>query len=247
MRWSFSLMKNRLPGAFLIGLMGLSGCSGLADMSEMGHPPRMTRTSDPTQAPEYRPVTMPMPPLQPPPTEVGSLWRPGSRAFFKDQRASQVGDLIKISVVIADNAAVTNNTSASGSGSENFGIPSLFGFQGKALSSSSALDTSSSSANTATGTISRNETVTLSLAGTITQVLPNGNFVVVARQEVRVNGELRQLMVSGVVRPQDITEDNTVTHDRIAEARISYGGRGQLSKLQTPRYGQQVLDSVLPF
>ncbi|MBO1324647.1 flagellar basal body L-ring protein FlgH [Acetobacter sp. TBRC 12305] len=242
--------KHRLPGAVVAGLLCLTGCSGLADLSETGHPPRMTKTSDPTQAPDYRPVTMPMPPLQPPPTEVGSLWRPGSRAFFKDQRASQVGDLIKISVLIADNAALTDNTSAAGSGSENFGIPSLFGFQGKGIShltSSTALDTSSASANTAAGTIRRNETVTLSLAGTITQVLPNGNFVVVARQEVRINGELRQLMVSGVVRPQDITEDNTVTHDRIAEARISYGGRGQLTKLQTPRYGQQILDSVLPF
>ncbi|GEB36217.1 flagellar L-ring protein 1 [Gluconacetobacter liquefaciens] len=247
MRWSLPVMKHPQSGAILAGLLCLSGCTGLADMSEIGHPPRMTTTSDPTQAPDYRPITMPMPPLQPPPTEVGSLWRPGSRAFFKDQRASQVGDLITIDVNIADNAAVRNNTSAAGSGSQTFGIPSFFGAQGKTLSSSSALDTSSASANTGTGTITRNETVTLALAGTITQVLPNGNFVVVARQEVRVNGELRQLMVSGVVRPQDITEDNIVTHDRIAEARISYGGRGQLSRIQTPRYGQQIMDSVLPF
>ncbi|GBR16491.1 flagellar basal body L-ring protein [Acetobacter orientalis NRIC 0481] len=193
---------------------------------------------------------MPMPPLQPPPTEVGSLWRPGSRAFFKDQRASQVGDLLTVKVEIADNASLTNNTTAVGSGSEDFGIPSLFGFKGKALShvtGSDALNTSSASANAATGNIRRVEAVALTLAGTITQVLPNGNFVVVARQEVRINGELRQLMVTGVVRPQDITEDNTVTHDRIAEARISYGGRGQLTKLQTPRYGQQILESVLPF
>lgn len=236
-----------LVGAAMTGLLCLSACSGLSDLSEQGHPPRMTTTSDPTQAPDYRPVTMPMPPLQPPPTEVGSLWRPGSRAFFRDQRASQVGDLLTIKVDIADNAALTNDTSASGSGTETFGIPNLFGLQGKALSSATALHTSSTNANTATGTITRNETITLSLAGTITQVLPNGNFVVVARQEVRINGELRQLMVSGVVRPQDITEDNTVTHDRIAEARISYGGRGQLTKMQMPRYGQQILDSILPF
>ncbi|MBB2162414.1 flagellar basal body L-ring protein FlgH [Gluconacetobacter sacchari] len=240
-------MKQPLPRVALAGLLCLSGCTGVADLSEIGHPPRMTKTSDPTQTPDYRPVTMPMPPLQPPPTEVGSLWRPGSRAFFKDQRASQVGDLITINVNIADNAALTDNTNAAGSGSQTFGIPSFFGAQGKTLSSSSALDTSSASANTAAGRITRNESVTLALAGTITQVLPNGNFVVVARQEVRVNGELRQLMVSGVVRPQDITEDNIITHDKIAEARISYGGRGQLSKLQTPRYGQQILDSVLPF
>ncbi|MBB2189455.1 flagellar basal body L-ring protein FlgH [Gluconacetobacter azotocaptans] len=250
MRRRPALTKYRLPGALVTGLLCLSGCSGLSEISEMGHPPRMTTTSDPTQAPEYRPVTMPMPPLQAPPTEIGSLWRPGSRAFFKDQRASQVGDLLTIKVGIADNAAVTNNTTASGSGSEDYGVPSLFGFHGTALqhiTGASAVNTSSASANTATGRITRTDAVVLTLAGTITQVLPNGNFVVVARQEVRVNGELRQLMVSGVVRPQDITEDNTVTHDRIAEARISYGGRGQLTKLQTPRYGQQVLDSVLPF
>ena len=244
------MVKCRASGLVLLSLVGLANCSGLAELSETGHPPRMTHTSDPTLAPEYRPVTMPMPPLQPPPTEVGSLWRPGSRAFFKDQRASQVGDLLTVKVEIADNASLTNNTTAVGSGSEDFGIPSLFGFKGKALShvtGSDALNTSSASANAATGNIRRVEAVALTLAGTITQVLPNGNFVVVARQEVRINGELRQLMVTGGVRPQDITEDNTVTHDRIAEARISYGGRGQLTKLQTPRYGQQILESVLPF
>ncbi len=231
-------------------LVGLSGCLGVSGMSEMGHLPRMTRTADPTQAPDYRPITMPSPPLQAPPTEVGSLWRPGSRAFFKDQRAAQAGDLLTVKIQVADTANVTNNTTASGSASEVFGIPSLFGFKGKALShltSADALDTSSSSANTGAGTIRRIDTVTLTLAGVITQVLPNGNFVVVARQEVRVNGELRQIMVSGVVRPQDISEDNVVTHDRIAEARISYGGRGQLSQYQQPRYGQKVLENVLPF
>ena len=95
--------------------------------------------------------------------------------------------------------------------------------------------------------IKRNETVTLRLAGVITQVMPNGNLVLAARQEVRVNSELRVLQVTGVVRPQDIASDNTVTHDRLAEARISYGGAGQLTDLQTPRYGQQILDIVSPF
>ncbi|WP_407652877.1 flagellar basal body L-ring protein FlgH [Bombella pluederhausensis] len=233
-----------------VALVGLSGCMGAGTMSELGHLPRMTRTADPTQAPDYRPVTMPTPPLQAPPTEAGSLWRPGSRAFFKDQRAAQAGDLLTVKIQVADTANVTNNTTASGSGAEVFGIPSLFGFKGKTLShltSADALQTNSSSSNNGAGTIRRIDTVTLTLAGVITQVLPNGNFVVVARQEVRVNGELRQIMVSGVVRPQDISEDNVVTHDRIAEARISYGGRGQLSQYQQPRYGQKVLDSVLPF
>lgn len=153
-------------------------------------------------------------------------------------------------VDITDNATMVDNTSASGGGSESMGIPSLFGFHGKAVShiiGSGAFSTSSNNSNTAAGRISRNETVTVRVAGTITQVLPNGNFVVVGRQEVRVNSELRELQVTGVVRPQDITADNTVTHDRMAEARISYGGRGQLSILQTPRYGQQLIDAIAPF
>ncbi|MCE0745186.1 flagellar basal body L-ring protein FlgH [Acetobacter sicerae] len=241
-------MKRSL---LLLPLLALSACNGgIGSLSEIGHPPAMTRTQDPTRDTAYRPVTMPMPPLQPPPAEVASLWRPGSRAFFKDQRAAQVGDLVTVIVDITDNATMVDNTSASGGGSESMGIPSLFGFHGKAIShitGSSALSTSSNNSNTAAGRITRNETVTVRVAGTITQVLPNGNFVVVGRQEVRVNSELRELQVTGVVRPQDITADNTVTHDRMAEARISYGGRGQLSILQTPRYGQQLLDAVAPF
>lgn len=221
----------------------LAGCGGMGHLGEMGHPPRMTKTSDPTQLPDYRPVTMPMPPLQPPPTEVGSLWRSGSRAFFKDQRASQVGDLLTIKIEISDNAAVRNGTQVSDNNNESVGIPNVFGYNVKHLTAS----TNSNSSSTGNGSINRNEVVTVTLGGVITQVLPNGNFVVVARQEVRINGELRQLMVSGVVRPQDISEDNTVTHDRIAEARISYGGRGQLTRVQNTRYGQEILDTVLPF
>ena len=109
------------------------------------------------------------------------------------------------------------------------------------------ISTNSNNANTGNGKISRAELVTLRLAGVVTQVLPNGNLVVAARQEMRVNSELRVLLVSGIVRPQDIAADNTITHDRLAEARISYGGRGQLTELQTPRYGQQLMDILLPF
>ncbi|MBO1360035.1 flagellar basal body L-ring protein FlgH [Acetobacter sacchari] len=215
----------------------LTSCNGVGGLSEIGHPPALTRTQDPTRDTSYQPVTMPMPPTQPPPVEVASLWRPGSRAFFKDQRAAQVGDLITVIVDITDNATMVDNTTTTGSGNEAMGMPSIFGLHGKLIShltSSSALSTSSSHGNAATGSIARNEVVTVRVAGTITQVLPNGNFVVVARQEVRVNSELRDLQVTGVVRPQDITADNTVTHDRMAEARISYGGRGQLTILQTP-------------
>ena len=237
--------------AVLVSLL-LSGCGSLERLSNVGRPPPMTASGDPTGARDYRPLTMPMPALQPPPTDDASLWRQGSRAFFKDQRAANVGDILTVLVNITDAADVENGTNTSRTGSENLSVPNLFGLGNKVkllaqATGASLVDTSSTNGNTATGVIKRNETVTLRLAGVITQVLPNGNLVVAARQEVRVNSELRVLQVTGVVRPQDIASDNTVTHDRLAEARISYGGAGQLTDLQTPRYGQQLMDILLPF
>ena len=78
-------------------------------------------------------------------------------------------------------------------------------------------------------------------------VLPNGILSIVGSQEIRVNFELRDLQVSGFVRPEDISRQNEITYDKIASARVSYGGRGQISDVQQPRYGQQVLDILLPF
>ena len=231
----------------------IAGGCGVADrLSEVGRPPSMSAIADPTQAADYRPLTMPMPPLQASPTEIASLWRPGSRAFFKDERAAQVGDILTILVNITDAASVNDNTTTSRNGSEGLGVPSLFGLTRKlkileAATGQDLISTNSNNANTGNGKISRAELVTLRLAGVVTQVLPNGNLVVAARQEMRVNSELRVLLVSGIVRPQDIGADNTITHDRLAEARISYGGRGQLTDLQTPRYGQQLMDILLPF
>ncbi len=237
------------PAGMLVVCL-LSGCGSLSRLSDIGRPPSLTPITDPTQARDYRPLTMPTPPLEQTPSDLASLWRPGSRAFFKDQRAAQVGDLVTVLVDITDAADVEDGTTATRNGTESFGIPNLFGLKGKiaqAVTGANSLNTNSSNSNVSTGTIKRNESVTLRLAGTVTQLLPNGNFVVSARQEVRVNSELRVLEVSGIVRPQDISSDNTITHDRMAEARISYGGKGQLTDLQTPRYGQQLLDVLLPF
>ena len=201
----------------------------------------------------YRPMTLPMPNPQVAPPQANALWRNGSRAFFKDQRAAAVGDIITVLVNMTDAADVKDATAATRNGSETMGLPNLFGFETAiphmlaGAAASSLVSTNSTNGNTGTGEIQRSETVTLSLAGVITQVLPNGNLVVAARQEVRVGDELRELQVSGVIRPQDIASDNTVQHDRMAEARIAYGGRGQLTDVQTPRWGQQVLDILLPF
>ena len=232
----------------------LPGCGSLTRLSEIGRPPAMTPSGDPTAEPGYRPISLPMPRPQAAPVEENSLWRTGSRAFFKDQRAAAVGDIVTILVNISDAADFKNQSNQGRTGTESLGLPNLLGFEAtlpRILAKAANLDqlVSAKSAGSATGTgaIKRNETVTLRLAGVIIQALPNGNLAVAARQEVRVNNELRELQVSGVLRPQDIGSDNTVRHDRLAEARIAYGGRGQISDVQRPRYGQQLLDVLLPF
>jgi len=242
------------PAAPLLMVISLAGCGAMQRLSEIGKPPAMTSTADPTLDPSWRKVSMPMPDPDPPVAETASLWRAGSREFFKDQRASRVGDIITIVVNIADQAQLNDATTATRNGSENLGVPNFFGLESqipkilsKAANPSSLVSTNSANSNVGKGQIQRNESVTLRLAGVVTQLLPNGNLVVVARQEVEVNSELRELRVSGVVRAADINSDNTIDHDRMAEARISYGGRGTLTDLQNARYGQQVMDILLPF
>jgi flagellar L-ring protein precursor FlgH len=246
--------KSMSPAVPLICLglcvTALTGCGAFSRLSEIGRDPEMSPTADPTKDPKWRPLTMPTPAAQPPSNEPNSLWRSGSRAFFKDQRAAQVGDIITVLVNMKDSANLTNGTNDSRTSTETAGMPNLFGLEAivpKALTPASLLSAKSANTNVGSGQIQRTEAVTLRLAGVITQVLANGNLVVAARQEFMVNSELRNLQVTGVIRPQDIASDNTVPHDRMAEARISYGGKGQLTDLQRARWGQQMMDVLMPF
>ena len=229
----------------------LAGCGTLSRLSEVGRAPDMTPTADPTKDPNWRPVSMPMPAKEPTPNEANALWRTGSRAFFKDQRAAQVGDIVTIVVSMNDTANVNNGTTTSRSSSETGSLANFFGLETllpkTVADPSKLLSVGSTSGNAGSGQIKRAEAVTLRLAGVVTQVLPNGNLVVSSRQEFRVNNELRQLQVTGVIRPQDIASDNTVLHDRMAEARITYGGRGELTEVQHTRWGQQLMDILMPF
>jgi flagellar L-ring protein precursor FlgH len=246
------MMRGIVWVALLPGLLG--GCGMLSRLSEVGRPPDMSPITDPTKDASWRPVSMPMPNPQPVPAAADSLWRPGARAFFQDQRAATVGDIVTVLVNINDAANVKDVTGVSRSSTQTEGMPNLFGLENllpnilpKPINPASLVSTNSTNVNTGTGQIQRNETVTLRLAGVVTQVLPNGNLVISAHQEFRVNGELRVLVVGGVIRPQDIASDNTVQHDRMAEARISYGGRGQLTEVQSPPVGQPVMNILLPF
>lgn len=240
--------------AALLALLLLGGCSDfLTRLSEVGGPPKLSPTGDPAKDKNYKPVNLTMPPTPPFDETADSLWRPDGRQLFRDDRAHAVGDVLTITVNINDVANEMNNTSVARNGNEGMDVPNLFGLEHQIprmlpnANPASLVNTGSSNSNITTGQIMRNEQVVTSLAGVITQVLRNGDMVVVARQQMRVNGEMRDLVVTGIVRPQDIAADNTVPHDRLAEARIIYGGRGQLSDQEVPRYGQQLLDVLLPF
>lgn len=238
--------------AILISATALTGCSNLERLSRVGEPPTLTPVVSPSTRSDYRPVSMPMPTPQVLAPNSNSLWRPGARAFFKDQRAGDVGDVLTVVVNIQNESASLNNQSqrTRDSVSETLTVNNLFNAQNRILPGSNqapALDISSGSNYRGSGNISRGETINIRLAAVVLQILPNGNLAVAGRQEVRVNDELRELTVAGVIRPEDISSTNTISWDKIAEARISYGGRGSLSDVQQPRYGQQIFDIVFPF
>lgn len=183
-----------------------------------------------------------------------SLWRAGRESLLGNQRAEQVGDILTVVIEIDERAEISNSTSRSRQGSENLQIPALIGIPqriNRELPEGSSLDqavsTNSTSSSSGDGSVRRNEKFSLRVAATVTDVLQNGVLQIQGSQEVRVNFELRELLVSGYVRPADISRQNEITYDKIAGARISYGGRGQITDVQQPRYGQQVADIILPF
>ncbi len=242
----------RSLGVVIVGAL-LAGCSNLDRLTEIGRPPPLTAIENPVAKPGYKPVTLPMPRPEPATYNPNSLWRNGSRTFFNDQRASRVGDILTVLVSITDRAEFANKTSRTRDTSENVGVDSLAGLESKLKlvlpkADLKALAGLSSKTNTAgEGSVNRKEKLETKIAAVVTQNLPNGNLVIEGRQEVRVNFEVRELIVAGIIRPEDISADNTIPISKIAQARVSYGGRGQLTDVQQPRYGQQVLDVLLPF
>jgi flagellar L-ring protein precursor FlgH len=230
----------------------LGGCSSIDRLKTIGEAPPLSPIDNPTTAPGYKPVQMPMPMPQPASFNPNSLWRNGSRAFFKDQRAHQVGDILTVKVKIDDKAKVENETQRRRTAGDEAAVRDFLGKTAlpgliKAQVPSTLIATESLTTMDGKGNTDRKDEINTNIAGVVTQVLPNGNLVIEGRQEVRVNFEVRELVVAGVVRPEDIESDNTIESTKIAQARIAYGGRGQLTDMQQPRYGQQVMDILLPF
>jgi len=237
----------------VIAALATAGCAYGDRLAEIGQQPALSAIENPNSQPGYKPVRMPMPTPAYASTQPNSLWRSGSRAFFKDQRASRVGDILTVNVSITDRAKLDNKTSRSRSSSENMNVTSLFGLESTIfaleddVSGSAKVGLGGEGSTSGEGKVDRKETLSTTLAAVVTQVLPNGNLVIEGRQEVRVNFEVRELIIAGIVRPEDIRSDNTVESAKIAEARIAYGGRGQITDVQQPRFGQQIIDILLPF
>lgn len=227
---------------------------GCARMEQVGRAPGFSPLEGSNQ--HHAMYSAPLPDTTDPdgPTAPSSLWSSERGALFGDRRAASRGDILTVVIEIEDSASISNTTDRSRQGQETMGIPSLFGLPQRAdaalpdgASMAEAVETGSQSNFEGSGSVSRNESLTLRLAATVVEELPNGVLRIEGQQEVRVNFELRELVLTGYVRPVDISRRNEITYDKIAGARISYGGRGQITDVQQPRYGQQVADILLPF
>ncbi|KKB84837.1 flagellar L-ring protein FlgH [Devosia limi DSM 17137] len=230
----------------------LAGCNTMDRLADVGNAPRLTAIEDPTTVAGYQPVRMPMPEAIADTYQPNSLYRTSAKGFFKDERAHRIGDILTVMVTIDDRAQIANTSQRGRSSTNTAGMGGIFGaavtnLSGGSINPGSAIDFNSGIKDTGNGSVNRSESLETSVAAVVTQVLPNGNLVIEGRQEVRVNFEVRDLIVAGIVRPSDIQANNTIPSSKIAEARIAYGGRGQITDVQQPRYGQQVLDAILPF
>lgn len=246
------MKRPPMSPAMLLGCLVLVTACGRAD--HLGKPPSFSPN---TQTPEHVAMLWPGLPDYARTQRVvdrSSLWSGERHSLLGDRRAMRKGDILTVVIEIDEKAEISNDTARSRNGSESLGVPQLLGLpqrvdeklpEGASLGEAVSVDSSSSSRGQ--GSVRRKEKLTLRVAATVVDVLPNGVLAISGSQELRVNFEMRELLVSGYVRPGDISRQNEITYDKIASARVSYGGRGQITDVQQPRYGQQILDAVLPF
>lgn len=232
----------------------LSGC--LERLGEVGRGPQLSAVDDGITAniaAERAAMAVPPPTPRRENYEQGSLWRSGPASLFGDRRAARMGDILTVIINIDDQAQLQNSSSRTRAAGEDMALSELFGLPQQIEENvganilDPAIGLNSSSNTSGSGSINRNEQIMLRVAATVVQELANGHLVVRGTQEVRVNAELRDLQITGIIRPEDISRQNTITYDKMAGARIYYGGRGMVSDMQQPRYGQQILEILAPF
>ena len=241
-------MRNSFLKISAVLLMGtaLPSCSAVDRLKNIGEAPKLSAVGNPAGTQIVAEIPRPQPI-----THIdNSLWQPGAQSFFHDPRAMHIGDVITVNVSVADTAKLQNTTSRSRANSDDANLTNLFGLE-KVLSPTidptSVVKMGSDNSNVGAGSIQRQESISMTLAALVAQVLPNGNLVIDGHQQVRVNNELRDMRLSGIVRREDITQDNTVNLSQIAEARVAYGGQGTMSDVQQPRYGSQLFDILMPW
>lgn len=229
----------------------VSGCTGL---DQVGRLPEFTPVAESAETSAMLNPSLPQRIEKKSPVDGASLWTASRQSLLGDRRAIERGDILTVVIEIDDSAEFSNKSSRGRTGTETAGIPSLLGIPQRinetlpeGANLGEMISTSGTSSSSGNGSVSRNEKLELMIAATIVNVLPNGVLHIQGSQEVRVNFEVRELLVEGYVRPEDISRQNEITYDKIASARISYGGRGQITQMQQPRYGQQIADIVLPF
>jgi flagellar L-ring protein precursor FlgH len=232
----------------------LIACAGCTRLEQVGRAPGFSALEGSNQHHAMYSAPLPRSSDAGGPSAGSSLWSSERGALFSDRRAAQRGDILTVVIEIDESARISNTTSRGRDAGEEMSIPALVGLPQRidqrlpeGASMAEAADLSASSTYRGTGSVSRNERLLLRIAATVVEELPNGVLRVEGQQEVRVNNELRELLLTGYVRPIDISRKNEITYDKIAGARISYGGRGQISDVQQPRYGQQIADILLPF
>lgn len=241
--------------AMLFLATSLSGCNTWSRLSDIGKEPDLAPITNPLEAKDYQPVSMPTPKYPSQYAGVNSLWKKGSSGFFQDQRASKVGDIITVNISTDDTATLKNKTEQTrDTNSDTVNINAIAGYEKYAddylpegVDVKSLFDVSSDHDVTGEGKIDRSESIEMTMAAVVVQVLPNDNLVIEGTQEIRVNYELRQLSVRGIIRRADISSNNTIESSKIAELRVSYGGKGTVSDMQSPRYGRQLIDILSPF
>lgn len=240
----------------LMILATISLSAACAQVEQIGQEPAFTPVLSTTEHSAMMNASMPQSSDMPmrTATSTASLWTGDRGSLLGDRRAMQRGDILTVVIEIDDSAQINNSSDRSRSGNQDLQINDLFGLPqriNQELPDGASLDAAvglgSSSSFSGNGSVQRNEQLTLRVAATVIDVLPNGVLSIEGSQQVRVNFEMRELLVSGFVRSADITRQNEVTYDKIASARIAYGGRGQISEVQQPRLGQQAAEILLPF
>ena len=237
--------------------MLLTSCASVMNkLDHINQPESMTEAKNPQEDPAYKPMTWPMPENHPAQKQyANSLWQPGARTFFRDGRAARVGDILKVNIKINDKLQFNNQTEAKRTSTDVDTAAATGGLLDKAkhfvpglkMDPSNLINTSENTDTKGTGTVSRQDVITTQVAAIVTQMLPNGNMVISGTQEITMNQDVREVGIKGVVRPQDINSDNTIDSTQVAEARITYSGRGQLNDVQKQRWGGQVIDAISPF